>query len=150
MIEKDSQGLPLRRERIPRYGAAEYWTQARLADVKRRLRQRSSALREDIGRELRKCGDDRYGALATNVADSAENSVADLLADVDLAEIDRDVTELRAVEAALRRTEHGAYGICADCGGAIDAMRLLYTPHAARCVPCQERLERAQAAPPKL
>jgi RNA polymerase-binding transcription factor DksA len=133
--------------RIPRGGAAEYWTDERLAAARQQLRERADTLRQDIVRELRKYDDDRYGVLADNVADSAESSVADLLVDVDLAEIDRDLTELRAVEAALRRTQDGTYGVCADCGGAIDAVRLHYTPHAARCVPCQERFERMQATP---
>jgi len=123
---------------------ADYWTPRRLATAKRLLVERSDALRTDIQRELRKCDADRYGTLADNVADSAEQSVADLLIDVDLAEIDRDVIELREVEAAFERIAARTYGVCIDCATPIDPARLEHTPQAARCLTCQQRIEGRQ------
>jgi uncharacterized protein (DUF302 family) len=111
------------------------------AAARRKLLERSDALRADILRELRKYDDDRYGTLADNIADSAELAVADLLVDVDLAEVDRDVAELRDVEAALARLADGTFGTCTDCGAAIALERLERVPEAARCVPCQQRAE---------
>ncbi|HLF09663.1 MAG TPA: DUF302 domain-containing protein [Gammaproteobacteria bacterium] len=124
-------------------GALEtgHWTPARLASAKRKLLDRSDVLRADIARELRKYDADQYGVLADNVADSAEQSVADLLVDVDLAEIDRDVAEVRDVEAALARIARGTYGVCVDCATPIDPVRLDHTPQAARCLPCQQEFE---------
>jgi RNA polymerase-binding transcription factor DksA len=116
--------------------------QKQLADARRRLLERSGQLRADIGRELRKYDDEHYTALADRVADTGEQSVADLLVDLDLAEITRDVVEFRDIEAALLRIAHGSYGVCVDCGTQIDAQRLRQVPSAARCVPCQQRYER--------
>ena len=44
--------------------------------------------------------DGRFGVLATNVADSAKLSIAAMIGDIYLAEIDRDVRALREVESA--------------------------------------------------
>ena len=111
------------------------------AEVRERLLARSAEVRADIVRELRKCDDERYQELAGTVTDHGDESVADLLVDVDLAEIDRDVAELRDIEAALMRLALGAYGTCVDCDASITRERLESTPSAVRCVPCQRRFE---------
>jgi RNA polymerase-binding transcription factor DksA len=117
------------------------WTPRQLAAAQRQLLTLSAALRADIKRELRKHDAERYGTLASNVADSAELAVADLVADLDIAEIDRDVVELHDVHAALERLAAGTYGTCVACGAPIQRARLERLPHAARCVGCQRRLE---------
>lgn len=114
---------------------------AQHSEAKQRLLQRSGELRADLQRELRKYDDEHYNALADSVADSGERAVADLLVDLDLAEITRDVEEFREIEAALLRIAHGTYGICIGCEAEIAPERLTSAPSAARCVPCQQRYE---------
>lgn len=46
------------------------------------------------------------------------------------------------VVAAIRRVEDGTYGACAACGKPVPDGRLEARPEAARCVPCQSKLER--------
>ena len=106
-------------------------------------------LHADIARELRKHDDERFGLIATNVADGAELSIADLIGDVYLAEIERDVCELRDVESALKRVAAGTYGICIDCAQAVDPMRLEFNPQAARCLHCQENAEHSRQRAPR-
>ena len=72
---------------------------------------------------------------------SSPISAADLLVDLDLAEITRDVEELREVEAALLRIARGTWSYCVDCGEEIDPDRLAALPSAARCMRCQRRSE---------
>ena len=108
-----------------------------------------AALRADIARELRKHDDERLGLIASNVADSAELSIADVIGDLYLAEIERDVSELREVESALKRITAGTYGICIDCAQAVDPMRLEVNPHAARCLRCQENAEHSHQRAPR-
>lgn len=115
--------------------------------IRERLLGRIGELRADIRRELVKYDDERYGALAGRVADPGEHAVADLLVDLDLAEIDRDVAELRELEGGLLRLAVGRYGICIDCERPIDAARLHYAPGAARCVDCQQRYEQRADQP---
>lgn len=119
-----------------------YWTAQRLAKAERTLTGRLTVLRADIARELRKHGDERLGLVAANVADSAEQSIADVIGDLYLAEIDRDVGELLEVEGALRRIATGTYGRCIDCAEQIDPIRVEFNPHVARCLHCQESAER--------
>lgn len=99
------------------------------------------ALRREISQGLVKADKENYEELAGRVADTAEQAVADLLVDVDLAEIDRDLAELQEVELALQRMDRGEYGLCMDCGEAIPRARLETLPSAVRCLDCQRRLE---------
>lgn len=123
------------------------WTRAEIDTFRRRLLEREEELHADIQRELRKCDSEHYSDLADRVSDPGERSVADLLVDVDLAEITRDVSEVRDIEQALLRLAQGNYGECVDCGVQIAPMRLRYTPSAMRCLACQARFERRASRP---
>jgi len=114
----------------------------RLGDARARLLERSAIVRDDIRRELVKCDQEHYASLADRVADPGEKSVADLLSDVDLAEITRDVEEIREIEAALLRIAQGTFGRCIQCGEEIAGERLNAMPSAGRCRSCQEAVER--------
>jgi len=49
---------------------------------------------------------------------------------------------LRQVEHALRRFDKGTYGICEECGRAINPDRLKALPHATLCLSCKKHLTR--------
>jgi DnaK suppressor protein len=53
--------------------------------------------------------------------------------------VERMVTELGTVEAALKRLDDGTYGICMTCGNPIPPERLEFRPNAVRCVSCKEQ-----------
>ncbi|MFO1406820.1 MAG: TraR/DksA family transcriptional regulator [Steroidobacteraceae bacterium] len=106
------------------------------------LQRRARELREEIRATLAKSDDEAYVNVANEVRDLEDESFADLVVDVNLAEIDRDLAELRAVEAALRALHEGRYGSCEDCGRPIDLERLQVAPHATRCINCQTTWER--------
>jgi len=120
-------------------------TQGKITELQRRLQARRSELRAEIREELLAADDMRYTDLAGRVHDSGDESVADLLADMDVARIDRQITEIRSIEAALRRIDMGLYGVCRECDGDIDYKRLQSQPAADRCVACQEQHERSYA-----
>ena len=119
----------------PRFGEDE------MDRFRKRLRRRADHLKEEIREGLKKYEDDRLAALADRVGDLEDQSVANLVGDLDLSEIDRDVDEIRDVESALTRLAEGRYGLCVDCGELISFERLDKIPSAARCHACQERLE---------
>lgn len=110
------------------------------------LQARAKVLRNEIRMTLQKAGQEQFAALAGQVHDAGEESVADLLMDVNQAEIARDVQELREVERAQKRIEAGTYGRCTDCGEPIARARLDAAPAASRCLHCQEASESAPAA----
>lgn len=62
--------------------------------------------------------------------------------EMDMALGDREIAELGAVSAALRRLQEDRYGSCSDCGEAIAFDRLKVEPWALRCVACEGRRER--------
>ena len=123
--------------------------QATLAALHARLRSRLRELEAEIRQDLQKSDNELYERIVGQVHDSGEDAFADLLVDVNLAEIDRDLTELRTVHAALQRVSRGTYGTCEDCGSAIDMKRLLPQPAAPRCLACQERSESRPMEPHK-
>lgn len=123
--------------------------QLRLADA---LRQRRALLMTELREELAASGEQHLVDLAGRVHDTGEESVADLLADLDAARMDRQVGELRGIQRALDRMADGSYGTCADCGQPVATARLEAQPAAERCVSCQGKREHAAggAAGPKL
>lgn len=113
-----------------------------LNTMKARLGEERSRLRALIREELLRNDAEQYGDLAGQVHDTGEESVADLLADVNISVVGRLIQELREVEAALERINMGSYGLCEDCGTTIAFDRLQAYPTARRCVADQERHER--------
>jgi len=104
---------------------------------------RRDALVDEIRGDARKARAERFG----EVPDTGDESVASLIADLDQAEWGRDLDELRGLDAAHERIEHGDYGICVDCGRDIGFERLRATPIAIRCIDCQTRHEKTFAGP---
>ena len=118
---------------------------AEKAKLEKALRQRFTALLEEVREDLLKSDDDRAAMLADRVRDVGDESMADLIVDLDLADTDRDLRELKDVEAALTRMRLGTYGTCMHCGGPIRAERLAAYPTAKRCQPCQALHEKTFA-----
>ncbi|MBZ0097018.1 MAG: TraR/DksA family transcriptional regulator, partial [Sulfuricella sp.] len=115
------------------------------AQLKQSLEKRRQLLLEEIRDELARSGEQHYVDLAGRVPDLGDESVADMLADLDAAMVDRQVVEVRAIEATLKRLAAGNYGACADCGADIPLERLRAYPTAARCVSCQSVHEKTFA-----
>jgi RNA polymerase-binding protein DksA len=106
------------------------------------MRARQTQLREEIRQALIKSDSEHYLQIADSVRELEDESFADLIVDVGLAEIDRDLDELRAIDAALLRVADGSYGVCEACDRPIDVKRLNLTPQALRCIDCQTIFER--------
>ena len=106
------------------------------------MRARQTQLREEIRQALIKSDSEHYLQIADSVRELEDESFADLIVDVGLAEIDRDLDELRAIDAALLRVADGSYGLCEACDKPIDVKRLNLTPQALSCIDCQTLFER--------
>jgi DnaK suppressor protein len=108
---------------------------------------RRKALLSEIREDSERVRDEPYGEHAGEAPDAGDASVATLYSDLDQADLNRDVGEVRALDAAVERIEQGSYGICEDCGTDIAEGRLRAFPAALRCVRCQERYEKTFATP---
>jgi RNA polymerase-binding protein DksA len=106
------------------------------------MHARQRQLREEIRQTLLKSDSEHYVQIADEVRDLEDESFADLMVDVSLAEIDRDLQELRLLDAALLRLGDGSYGRCEVCDRQIELRRLEAAPHASRCIDCQTIYER--------
>ena len=110
--------------------------------LRKAMLARARKLREEIRQTLLKNDSEHYVQIADQVRDLEDESFADLIVDVSLAEIDRDLEELRAIEAALLRVADGSYGMCEACERWIESRRLEVAPQAKRCIDCQTLYER--------
>jgi DnaK suppressor protein len=90
------------------------------------LAARAAVLREEVG------------------ADAREN----LNAEPELAALQRDVEELRAIEETLARLHEPEFGLCIECGADIPYVRLRASPTALRCLACQTQHEQAAGPAP--
>lgn len=120
-------------------------TTRQVGELRTKLEERHQQLRAEIRQELLDSDEEHYIDLAGQVHDLEEESVADLLIDLGLAIIDLHINEIRDIEAALRRMNVGAYGICIDCDDEVEIDRLRAFPTAKRCLPCQANYERNHA-----
>ncbi len=114
-------------------------------ELKQTLEQRRGALIEELRDDIDRVRKDQFEELAGPAPDAGDESVATLIADLDHFDVGRDVSELRALEAARARMRDGSYGTCVECGGEIGFERLRATPTAVRCVECQRVHEKTHA-----
>lgn len=118
--------------------------------IETKLRNRYNEIWSDIRRELDKHEEQQYQDLVQGAGDPEDDATANLLVDLNLSELDRDVEELRAVQDALARLRRGEYGRCQNCGRQISPARLEALPQAALCIDCQTRAEQSRVSTPSL
>ena len=118
-----------------------------LLEFKTQLKERFCELREEIRLELLRSDEQHFIDLAGQVHDLEEESVADLLVDLNLAILDLHVEEIRDIDKSLMRIAQGGYGVCDDCKIEIAIERLRAYPTARRCTPCQSAFERNHLTP---
>lgn len=106
------------------------------------LQRRRDELLKEVQEVTGRDKDEPFRALAGEVSDSGDESVASSLIDTDHAAVNRDVAEIRAIDRALERINSGEYGSCIECGEQIARERLLASPSAARCFRCQDHFEK--------
>jgi RNA polymerase-binding protein DksA len=121
-------------------------TQEQARELRATIEQRRAALLDELREDIDRVRRDRHEDLAGAAPDAGDESVATLIADLDHADVGRDLTELRGIEAARNRLSDGSYGICANCGGEIGFERLRANPTAVRCVECQRVHEKTYAS----
>lgn len=98
-----------------------------------RLRQRLLGRKQELTERLERVTANLRRGLE---ADSAER--AQQLEDREVVDwLGNDArAELEQISAALRRMESGTFGVCSECGAAIDDARLEALPYARECIDC--------------
>ncbi len=116
-----------------------------LKHFERVLRERLRVLRSDVIEKL--SHDESYAEIAGEVHDAEDESLADLLADVSLADVTAEQEEARDIDAALQRLLTRTFGSCIDCSEPIGRDRLEAYPTAKRCLSCQRSHEKRRVEP---
>lgn len=123
---------------------------AQLDALKAQLNTQYQDLLREIREELANAGNQHpIDLLNHEPGDSGDESMANELADINVATLDHHIRDVRDIEEAFTRLKEGTYGACADCGEDIAFDRLQAYPTAKRCIGCQERHEQrlGQEAP---
>ena len=124
-------------------------TEQQARELSRMVEARRHALLAELREDAARTREQPYAEHAGPAPDSGDESVATLIADLEQADMTRDLEEFRALEAALDRIKDGGYGECIDCGNDVGYERLKAFPSALRCVQCQDRHERTYGGNPK-
>lgn len=119
-------------------------------DLHKQLLTRQITLRKEIYHVLQGLNHEAAANFISEVHDFKDESLSHMLADVQLADIHRDILELRDVEIALKRMQTGHYGVCIDCHKMISLARLKAYPTAKRCRPGQEIHEKSHDIPHRI
>ncbi|MHB8456057.1 MAG: hypothetical protein ACYDDO_15530 [Acidiferrobacterales bacterium] len=80
------------------------------------LRGREMELRKIVHVSFLDSDNKTYVEVAGRVLDVDEHFLADLLSDLHIIDLEKEVAELADVEVALGRTKAGTCGQCAGCG----------------------------------
>ncbi|BBP03536.1 hypothetical protein TPL01_08310 [Sulfuriferula plumbiphila] len=121
-------------------------TAQQTAQLDQALLGRYQSLMDEVQEEMERTGNIQYvEVMGRAPGDIGDASVADAVADLNLAIVDRQIHEMRDIEAAKRRIKAGSYGVCMDCGADIGFDRLMAYPTAKRCIACQQQHERIYA-----
>lgn len=127
--------------------------QSQLEQLTLQLKAQYQVLLREVRDELENAGNQhRIDLLNNEPGDSGDESMANALADINVATLDHHIRDMRDIEAAFKRIKEETFGACIDCGDDIAFNRLQAYPTAKRCLVCQEKRERnfAQEGHPKL
>ena len=127
--------------------------QSQIDQLVEKLKTDYQTLLREVRDELENSGEQhRIDLLNSEPGDTGDESMANALADFNVARLDRQVQGVRDIEAAFLRIKEGKYGVCMDCGDDIGFTRLQAYPTAKRCIICQEKREKqyVQEGHPKM
>lgn len=110
------------------------------------FRKLLAAKKESITRKLTETiteSKEMESNVAQDLVDKAETSYTKEFL-LSLSDGERD--QLLLIDEALKRLEHGEYGVCQVCGKEIGAKRIVAIPWTPLCIECQEKAEAEQQA----
>ena len=111
-----------------------------------RLRSQLTHRQQELRALLHDAAEARAADHSTEVQDFKDVAADESRAAIDDVALSHAATELAQVSAALRRMDEGSYGLCQECGEAIDERRLLALPATPFCTACQADHERPARA----
>lgn len=111
-----------------------------LTDLRARIRGDLAQLTDEA---LQGSGGDGSGSLSSMPLHMADLGTEAYEQDFNLSLIESEQTAIAQVDAALKRIDAGAFGVCEECHGPIARNRLQAVPYARHCIECARKAERA-------
>ena len=96
--------------------------------------------RDEMIQELNELSHDKVSD--DQVKDSGDEALSVSMEKLQSSLEQTEIGEIKLIDDALSRINKGEYGLCIDCGEPISDKRLENFPYAARCIVCQEALEK--------
>lgn len=118
-----------------------------LEELEARLRDDRAAVLDTIRARLPGCDEPHHRELINSLARGDQRAATALLNAGDSERLREELAQLEAIDAAIKRIDFGAGGLCIVCGGPIPLARLRAAPATLACPDCQRRIEAAQARP---
>lgn len=122
-------------------------TSSDLDELEGRLRSERATVIEAIRTRLSGRDEDEQRVLVNYFAEGDSRAAVEQLAGTDIAMLRQQLAQLDAIDAALKRMDFGAGGLCLVCGGPIPLPRLRASPAVQTCLACQQALEAEAGAP---
>lgn len=114
-----------------------------LESIKGKLLQLKERFEKDLVNVGRKTGE-QFGVAWEEYGSNEEENASEVAAFGDSLSVGYAIdSELKEVNAALKRLDDGTYGICQDCRQPIDEQRLLARPMSTHCMQCLKKGEAA-------
>lgn len=116
-------------------------SQLQIATIRKELLELLNSLREEVSGELKDKQSMRVNSDLNDAHDLGDEAQADLEASINITNMSRHLSEIRECMDAIKRLDNGEYGVCVECGEAIELNRLKANPVASRCLSCQSAEE---------
>lgn len=113
-------------------------SEQRMQRNRKRLEEERARLESELSRMGAAMDERERPGYGTHMADNATEVFEQAK---NLAVYQRLRHTLSLVKRALEKMDKGTYGICEQCGDAIDPARLKALPYATLCMSCQARAE---------
>ena len=107
-------------------------------ETKQQLIRRRDALRRALAGDMSLLRSSNH----ESVGDEIDAAIATEQAELRSQMLNFETRELAQIENALDKIQHGKYGSCENCEGAIAPARLKALPYATECIECARREER--------
>jgi DnaK suppressor protein len=118
------------------------------AELRKRLCARRAELVAQIRSRLEGSDEPAAISMLAHLGQADDMPQADAIAHDEMALLDHERDQLRAIDAALKRLDAGVANVCIVCGREISTERLLANPTAQTCINCQELIESTGYAGP--
>lgn len=121
-------------------------TDSDVDELEAQLRRDRAAVLEAIHARLAGRDADQQRELINYFTEGDSRAAAEQLEESDRVLLRHELADLAAIDAALKRIDFGAGGLCTVCGSPIPLARLRALPTTLTCVECQAGIE-AHGAP---